>query len=154
MQIYGLWYLFFFVRLGGSIKILGWIDYDDSYNFFIWFSTLIPFLLLLRFCVRGITRRVSARRWEVVGSMLGPNRDITKDVKNCSYCCYVRCVTLIVWGFNRIIYDLDKSASGRGKWLLEKEGLRRYGVKGLLASAKVNCRFKPSAAVSDLLNFF
>ncbi len=33
---------------------------------------------------------------KVVGSMLGPNRVIAKDVKNCTYCCYVRCATLIV----------------------------------------------------------
>ncbi len=33
---------------------------------------------------------------KVIGSMLGPNRVIAKDVKNCTYCCYVRCATLIV----------------------------------------------------------
>ncbi len=31
-----------------------------------------------------------------MGSMLGPNRDIAKDVKICTNCCYVRCATLIV----------------------------------------------------------
>ena len=33
---------------------------------------------------------------EVMGSILGPNRVIAKDVKSCTYCCYVRCATLIV----------------------------------------------------------
>ncbi len=33
----------------------------------------------------------------VMGSILGPNRVIAKDVKICTYCCYVRCATLIVW---------------------------------------------------------
>ena len=32
-----------------------------------------------------------------MGSMLGPSRVIAKDVKSCTYCCYVRCATLIVW---------------------------------------------------------
>ena len=32
----------------------------------------------------------------MIGSMLGPNRVIAKDVKTCIYCCYVRCGTLIV----------------------------------------------------------
>ncbi len=27
--------------------------------------------------------------------MLGPNHVIAKDVKNCTYCCYIRCATLI-----------------------------------------------------------
>ncbi len=29
--------------------------------------------------------------------MRGSNRDIAKKVKICTYCCYVRCATLIVW---------------------------------------------------------
>ena len=29
--------------------------------------------------------------------MLGPNRVIAKEVKSCTYCCYIRCATLIVW---------------------------------------------------------
>ena len=33
---------------------------------------------------------------EVMGLILGLNRVIAKDVKICTYCCYVRCVTLIV----------------------------------------------------------
>ena len=28
--------------------------------------------------------------------MLGPNRIKAKDVKNCTYCCYIRCSTLII----------------------------------------------------------
>ena len=28
--------------------------------------------------------------------MIGPNRDIAKHVKSCTYCCYVRCATLVV----------------------------------------------------------
>ena len=31
-----------------------------------------------------------------MGSILGPNRVIAKAVENCTYFCYVRCVTLIV----------------------------------------------------------
>ncbi len=34
---------------------------------------------------------------KVMGSMLGQNRVIAKNVKSCTYCCYVRCATLIVW---------------------------------------------------------
>ena len=34
---------------------------------------------------------------KVMGSMLGPNCVIAKDAKSCTYCCYVRCATLIVW---------------------------------------------------------
>ncbi len=48
-------------------------------------------------CVCSITGSASARRWEVMGSILGPNRVIAKYVKSCIYCCYVRCATLIVW---------------------------------------------------------
>ncbi len=33
----------------------------------------------------------------MMGSMLGQNRVIAKDVKGCTYCYYVRCTTLIVW---------------------------------------------------------
>ncbi len=33
---------------------------------------------------------------KVMGSMLGPNRAIAKDVKSWTNCCYIRCVTLIV----------------------------------------------------------
>ena len=29
-------------------------------------------------------------------SMPGPNHAIAQDVKSCTYCCYVRCATLIV----------------------------------------------------------
>ncbi len=32
-----------------------------------------------------------------MGSILSPNNVIAKDVKRCTYCCYVRCGTLIVW---------------------------------------------------------
>ena len=32
-----------------------------------------------------------------MGSMPGPNCVMAKDVKSCTYCCYVRCATLIVW---------------------------------------------------------
>ncbi len=34
---------------------------------------------------------------KVMDSMLGPNRVITKDVKCCTSCCYVRWATLILW---------------------------------------------------------
>ncbi len=34
---------------------------------------------------------------KVIGSMRGQSHDITKDVKSCTYCCYVRWTTLIVW---------------------------------------------------------
>ncbi len=47
--------------------------------------------------VCGITGSASARRWEVIGSILGANRVIAKDFESCNYCCYVRCATLIVW---------------------------------------------------------
>ncbi len=33
---------------------------------------------------------------EFMGSILGPNRVIVKDVKSYTYCCYVRCATLIL----------------------------------------------------------
>ncbi len=34
---------------------------------------------------------------EVMGSILGPNNVIAKDSKMCTYCCYVKCASLIVW---------------------------------------------------------
>ncbi len=34
---------------------------------------------------------------KVMGSILSPRRVIAQDVKNFTYCCYVRCATLIVW---------------------------------------------------------
>ncbi len=47
-----------------------------------------------------ITYSGVSRPWhgvgKVMGSMLGPNRVLAKDVKSCTYCCYVRCATLIV----------------------------------------------------------
>ncbi len=48
-------------------------------------------------CVCGITGSASARRLGGYGFNSHPNRVRTKDVKNCTYCCYVRCATLIVW---------------------------------------------------------
>ncbi len=42
-------------------------------------------------CVRDVTRSVF-----VMGSMLGQNRFIAKYVKSCTYCCYVRCATLVI----------------------------------------------------------
>ena len=32
-----------------------------------------------------------------VGKVRGSNRVIVNDVKSCTYCCYVRCASLIVW---------------------------------------------------------
>ena len=46
--------------------------------------------------VRGIKRSSSNRHGNVMGSMIGPNLVVAKDVKSYAYCCYVRCVTLIV----------------------------------------------------------
>ncbi len=40
-----------------------------------------------------LTCSASARHGKVV---LGPNRVIAKDVKSCTYCCYVKCTTLII----------------------------------------------------------
>ncbi len=34
---------------------------------------------------------------EVIVLILGPNRFKAKNVKSCTYCLYVRCVTLILW---------------------------------------------------------
>ena len=34
---------------------------------------------------------------KVMGSIIGQNRVKAKDVKSCTYCCYVRCASLIVW---------------------------------------------------------
>ncbi len=47
--------------------------------------------------VRGIIPSASARQEKVMGSMLSPNRVTTKDVKNCTCCCSVRCATFIVY---------------------------------------------------------
>ncbi len=47
--------------------------------------------------VCGITGSASTWRWGVMGSILGPNRVIAKDVKSWTYCCYARCATLRVW---------------------------------------------------------
>ncbi len=35
-----------------------------------------------------------------MGSNICPNRVIAKDVKSCTYCSYVSCTTLIVWGMS------------------------------------------------------
>ena len=48
-------------------------------------------------CDYSVTRSASARQWEGVDSIFGQNYVMAKDVKSCTYCCYVRCVTLIVW---------------------------------------------------------
>ncbi len=45
----------------------------------------------------GITGSASARRWGGYGFNSRQNRVIAKEVKRCTYCCYVRCATLIVW---------------------------------------------------------
>ena len=47
--------------------------------------------------VLGITHSTSARHRRNMGLLLEPNRVIAKDVKSCTYCCYFRCATLIVW---------------------------------------------------------
>ncbi len=58
-------------------------------------GTLCLSVIKIRVC--GIIRSSSARRVrKVMGSMLGPNSVIAKDVKSCTYCCYVKCATLIV----------------------------------------------------------
>ena len=40
---------------------------------------------------------------KVMGSMLGPNRVISKDVKYSIYCFYVRCTTIKVWVMGNIL---------------------------------------------------
>ena len=55
------------------------------------------FLLSIYFRVCGVTVKTFAQHWEVLGSILNPKRVIAKNVKICTYCCYVRCATLIVW---------------------------------------------------------
>ena len=72
--------------------------------------------------VRGITISASARRvGKVMGSMFGPNRVIAKDVKSCTYYCYVRCATLIerAWA-NTLAPKRRKSLSGIVKRLPDK----------------------------------
>ncbi len=45
----------------------------------------------------NITRSASARCWEGDGyDALGPNCVIAKDIKSCTYCCYVRCVVVVI----------------------------------------------------------
>ena len=47
--------------------------------------------------VRGHARKSASKLgFGLHGSMLDPNRVIAKDVKSCTYCCYVRYATLIV----------------------------------------------------------
>ncbi len=45
--------------------------------------------------VLGITHSASARRRK--GSMISSNRNKARDIKSCTYSCYVRCSPLIVW---------------------------------------------------------
>ncbi len=52
---------------------------------------------LLEIRVYGKTRSAHARRRiQVMGSTLGPNRVMAKNVKSCTHCCYVSCATFIV----------------------------------------------------------
>ncbi len=44
----------------------------------------------------GFDARPWYRGYSTWCSMLGPNRIIAKDVKNCTYCYYVRCATLMI----------------------------------------------------------
>ena len=34
---------------------------------------------------------------KVIGSLLSPNCVIAKDIKSCTFCCYVRCLTSKIW---------------------------------------------------------
>ncbi len=80
----------------GSVKI--WLTFGKLYELaFIcsvhtnkarikWFSHLIVQLL---YWVIGVGK--------VMGSILGQNRVIAKHVNSCTYCCYIRCATSIVW---------------------------------------------------------
>ena len=72
--------------------------------------------------------------WKVMGSMLGldakPNCVIAKDVKSCTYCCYVRCATLIVRvGENALAPDRRKSLPCTAQIGLTGKG---RAIKGLV----------------------
>ncbi len=74
-----------------------------------------------------------------MGSILGPNRVIAKNVKSCTYCCYGRCATLIVWiGGNILVQNKRNSIpctvrTYRQRWcnqwvgFLPKLGSRAFG---------------------------
>ncbi len=94
---------------------------------------------------RGITRGVSARRWEGDGFEAQPKP--AKDVTSCVHCCYVRCATLIIcvggmpWPNTGAIstctvkVSRQRSCNQRVGWDLEPMDLR----KGLAL-----CCYQPS----------
>ncbi len=57
-------------------------------------------------CNLGLSVQLNPKGWRVcgvtgsdirsaLGSIISPNRVIVKDVKSCTYCCYIRCATFL-----------------------------------------------------------
>ena len=92
-------------------------------------------------CYSSVTSSESARRWGVDGLDSWPNRIIAKDVKSCTFCCYVRCPTLIVWIGAQLGHP-DKSRAIKGLvvcniWVLETLDLLRGDIRWCSTSPEV-----------------
>ncbi len=57
---------------------------------------LVQFVKLLLWLGLYLSVALLVAHPPVVGEVIGSNRVIAKDAKSCTYCCYVRCSTLIV----------------------------------------------------------
>ncbi len=58
------------------------------------FLSRLSLLISEHLSTYGVTRSTSA--W-AMGTILGPNRIKAKEVNSCTYCCNIRCATLILW---------------------------------------------------------
>ena len=98
--------MFFFYQIFNALLKVLENNFQLPPHHHLWSPPLHHFLVLLFITkfeltrVRGITR--SAGRWlercsaVVLLIDVRTNRVIAQDVKSCTYCCYVRCATLIV----------------------------------------------------------
>ena len=77
------------------VYFYGYLSYDFKDLFNVYFLCLHNIdNINLRIC--SVTRSASAQCWRGNRFDSQSNRDKAKDVKSCTYFCYVRCATLIV----------------------------------------------------------
>ncbi len=113
-----------------------------NYNFITFIMILLEHYCntILNTCVRSITCSASTRHGKVMSSMLGllmfysrtrswcSILDISKEVKGCTYCCYVRCATLIATEYEECLGpNRRNSLPGTGRTLRQRSYNQRVG---------------------------
>ncbi len=90
-------------RIGKQVHLIFLIDNNYSILLNITLNSFFPSTTIHRYRGFLLTNKPWHNTYHILltlvgdSSFFGPNRVIVKDVKICTYCYYVRCVTLIVW---------------------------------------------------------